>query len=174
MLEKEEPFLHQKISDKVKYFDPAFHSITPEGFNARLTFLHQCTRQGPTIANSDNWSGYNTANNLAFGRQPVCILRIGDFYYTKILINNLQISYDQPMKWDLNPEGIGAMPMFANISIKFTFIGGSSLAGHISRLQNAVSFNYYANTEVYDDRAELAQFNENGDMTKFAPFTPRK
>lgn len=171
MLEKEEPFLHHKISDKVKYFDPAFHSISPEGFNARLTFLQQCTRQGPTIGNSDNYTANNTANNLAFGRPPVCILRIGDFYYTKILIDSMTINFD-PLMWDLNTEGIGVMPMIANVDLNFKFIGGSSLAGHIARLQNALSFNYYANTEVYDDRSELAEYDENGDLTKFAPYNP--
>jgi len=165
MLEKEEPFLHHKISDKIKYFDPAFHSISPEGFNARLTFLQQCTRQGPTIGQSDNFAVDNTANNLSFGRPPVCILRIGDFYYTKILIDSLSISYD-PLMWDLNTEGIGVMPMIADINMRFKFIGGSSLAGHITRLQNALSFNYYANTEVYDDRAELADYDEDGNITK--------
>jgi len=170
MLEKEEPFLHHKISDKIKYFDPAFHSISPEGFNARLTFLQQCTRQGPTIGSSDN-GNETTANNLAFGRPPVCILRIGDFYYTKILIESLSFSFD-PLMWDLNQEGIGAMPMIADINMRFKFIGGSSLAGHITRLQNALSFNYYANTEVYDNRSELAEYDENGNIVKFAPFTP--
>lgn len=171
MLEKEEPFLHHKISDKVKYFDPAFHSISPEGFNARLTFLQQCTRQGPTIGNSDNYTANNTANNLAFGRPPVCILRIGDFYYTKILIESMTINFD-PLMWDLNTEGIGVMPMIANVDLNFKFIGGSSLAGHIARLQNALSFNYYANTEVYDDRSELVEYDENGDLAKFAPYNP--
>ena len=168
LLEKEEPFLHHKISDKIKYFDPAFHSISPEGFNARLTFLQQCTRQGPTIGSSDNYTENNTANNLAFGRPPVCILRIGDFYYTKIIIDGLTINFD-PLMWDLNTEGIGVMPMIADINLRFKFIGGSSLAGHITRLQNALSFNYYANTEVYDNRSELAEYDENGNIVKFKP-----
>ena len=167
LLEKNEPFLHHKISDKIKYFDPAFHSISPEGFNARLTFLQQCTRQGPTIGNSDN-GNETTANNLSFGRPPVCILRIGDFYYTKILIDNISISFD-PLMWDLNSEGIGVMPMIADINMRFKFIGGSSLAGHITRLQNALSFNYYANTEVYDNRSELADYDSNGNIDKFKP-----
>lgn len=167
LLEKEEPFLHHKISDKIKYFDPAFHSISPEGFNARLTFLQQCTRQGPTIGNSDNGTE-TTANNLSFGRPPVCILRIGDFYYTKIIIDSISISFD-PLVWDLNTEGIGVMPMIADINMRFKFIGGSSLAGHITRLQNALSFNYYANTEVYDNRSELADYDDSGNITKFKP-----
>lgn len=159
LLETNEPFLHHKITDKIKYFDPAFHSVSPEGFNARLTFLHQCTRQGPTIGGSDEAN--ITANNLAFGRQPVCILRIGDFYYTKIIITSMNIEYD-PMLWDLNyGDGIGSMPMFAKINLSFNFIGGSNLSGPIARLQNALSFNYYANTEVYDNRAEQVLY-ENG------------
>ena len=158
-----EPFLHHLISDKIKYFDPAFHSISPEGFNARLTFLHQCTRQGATVGNADsvNSSIATTAYNLAFGRPPVCVLRLGDFFNTKIIIESLTINYEQP-QWDMNPEGIGMMPMFADVNINFKFIGGSDLAGPISRLQNAVSFNYYANTSVYDNRAEVVEYDSNG------------
>jgi hypothetical protein len=169
-LENTDPFLHHLISEKIKYFDPAFHSISPEGFNARLTFLHQCTRQGPTVGNSD--SNAMTAYNLAFGRPPVCVLRIGDFYYTKIIISSVDIDYDD-MQWDLNPEGIGVMPMMANVRINFTFIGGSDLAGPISRLQNAVSFNYYANTGVYDNRAEMVEYDKDksGKVTKYKPYS---
>ena len=119
--------LHHKIVDKIKFFDPAFHSITPEGFNERLTFLHQCTRQGNTESLSDN--GKNI-RNLSFGAPPICVLRIGDFYNTKIIIDGLQISYDETM-WDLNDEGIGVMPMVAKIDISFKFIGGSDLQGPI-------------------------------------------
>lgn len=166
-LELNDPVLHSKITDKIKYFDPAFHAISPEGFNARLTFLQQCTRQGPTYAASDaNANG--SANNMSFGRPPVCILRIGDFYYTKIIIESLNIDYEQ--QWDLNPEGIGVMPMIANVTLNFKFIGGSSLSGPISRLQNALSFNSYANTEVYDNRAERAEYDEGGNLVSFQPY----
>ena len=153
------------LVNKVKYFDPAFHSITPEGFNARLTFLQQCTRQGPT--NSVSGGGVNKnssdflkmASNLAFGRAPYCILRIGDFFNTKICIDSMSISYDNdngPL-WDLNQEGAGVQPMMANVSINFKFIGGQDLSGPIERLQNAVSSNYYANASVYDKNA---RYNE--------------
>lgn len=169
-LKLEDPFLHNLVADKIKYFDPAFHSISPEGFNARLTFLHQCTRQGSTVGGNDSQVG-TTAYNLAFGRPPVCVLRLGDFYYTKIIINSIGINYESP-QWDLNPEGIGVMPMFAKVNIGFVFLGGSDLAGPISRLQNAVSFNYYANTSVYDNRAEMVQYDEsgNGREVKFKPY----
>ena len=159
LLDKEAPFLHHLISEKIRYFDPAFHSISPEGFNARLTFLHQCTRQGSTIENGN--PNQITAYNLAFGRPPICVLRLGDFYYTKIIINSLNIQYETP-QWDLNPEGIGVMPMFAKVSMQFTFLGGSDLAGPIARLQNAVSFNYYANAGVYDNRAEMVEYKNDG------------
>lgn len=169
-VEKNQPFLRHLITDKIRYFDPAFHSISPEGFQARLTFLHQCTRQGATVENDNG--AQSTAYNLAFGRPPVCVLRLGDFYYTKIIINSLSINYETP-QWDLNPEGIGVMPMFANVSLSFTFLGGSDLAGPISRLQNAVSFNYYANTGVYDNRAEMVEYDPEGTgrEIKFKPFS---
>ena len=159
LLDKEAPFLHHLISEKIRYFDPAFHSISPEGFNSRLTFLQQCTRQGSTIENGN--PNQITAYNLAFGRPPICVLRVGDFYNTKIIINSLNIQYENA-QWDLNPEGIGVMPMFAKVSITFTFLGGSDLAGPIARLQNAVSFNYYANAGVYDNRAEMVEYDPNG------------
>lgn len=171
LLEKNDPFMHHLITDKIKYFDPAYHSISPEGFNARLTFLHQCTRQGSTVGGADNQL-QGSAYNLAFGRPPVCVLRLGDFYYTKIVINSIGIQYETP-QWDLNPEGIGVMPMFAKVSLNFVFLGGSDLSGPISRLQNAVSFNYYANTGVYDNRAEMVQYDSdgNGREVKFKPYS---
>ena len=159
-LSSDEPFLHHLISEKIKYFDPAFHSISPEGFNARLTFLQQCTRQGATVGNADN-SSTTTAYNLAFGRPPVCVLRVGDFYYTKIIITSMSFQFGDAT-WDMNPEGIGMMPMYADISINFIFLGGSDLAGPIARLQNAVSFNYYANASVYDNRAEKVEYDPSG------------
>jgi hypothetical protein len=144
-LKKKDKFIFDSFREKIKYFHPAFHSTTPEGLNSRLTFLQQCTRQGPT----DNME----TNNLAFGRPPVCILRIGDFYHTKIIIDSLNIDYE-PLVWDLNPEGIGVQPMIANVSLSFKFIGGESLYGPINKLQNALSFNYYANAGVYEARAD--------------------
>lgn len=164
-LAKENPILRNKIVDKIKYFDPAYHSITPEGFNARLTFLQQCTKQGSTNSASDTVST-KTASNLAFGAPPICVLRIGDFYNTKIIIDSLNIDYED-ISWDLNDEGIGVMPMIANINIGFKFLGGSDLSGPINRLQNAVSFNYYANTTVYDNRSELVEYDENGQIISF-------
>ena len=151
----------QKMVDYVKYFNPAYHSITPEGFNARLTFLHQCTRQGPTnavssgevVRGSSNYTKF--AGNLSFGRAPYCILRIGDFFNTKICIDSVSIQYDNNgVQWDLNPEGAGVQPMFANVSISFKFIGGQDISGPIARLQNAVTSNYYANASVYSKHAD--------------------
>jgi hypothetical protein len=149
-------FVFDRFRDKIKYFHPAFHSTTPEGLNSRLTFLHQCTRQGPTLETIGPDNLKYGANNLAFGRAPICILRVGDFYHTKIVIDNLSINYE-PIVWDLNPEGIGVQPMIANVTLSFKFLGGSSLAGPINRLQNALSFNYYANAHVYDVRADYVR-----------------
>ena len=149
-LTKNDNFLRSKIQDKIKYFDPAFHSMTPEGFNERLTFLQQCTRQGTT--KSALYGGKNT-RNLAFGKPPICVLRIGDFFNTKIVIDSVNIRYDET-QWDLNDEGIGIMPMFAQVDISFNFIGGSELANAVSILQNAVTYNYYANTSVYNPFAK--------------------
>ena len=170
--------VYKNILDKVRYFDPAYHSITPEGFNARLTFLHQCTRQGPTNAVTSgrvkgkeiDESGNTLTNgspdylkfagNLSFGRAPYCILRIGDFFNTKICIDSMSINYDNNggVQWDLNPEGVGVQPMYANISISFKFLGGQDITRPIERLQNAVTANYYANASVYNRHADNNKF----------------
>lgn len=161
-LEASNPMVWRAIVEKIRHFDPAFHSVTPEGYNARLTFLHQCTRQGPTRSVSGGRTGEGSsdylkfAGNLSFGRAPYCILRIGDFYNTKICITSLSISYDSGsgVQWDLNPEGTGVQPMFAKVSMTFNFLGGQDLSGPIERLQNAVTANFYANASVYDRHAD--------------------
>ena len=147
------PNYFQTISEKIKYFHPGFHSTTPEGLNTRLTFLQQCMRQGNSIYDD---KAQIQPQNLAFGKPPVCILRIGDFFNTKIVINSLSISYagGSAIQWDLNPSGVGVQPMMADVTMSIDLIGGQSLISPIDRLQNALSFNYYANTEMYDPRAD--------------------
>ena len=152
VLKQEDPIVFNSLMDKLQYFDPAFHSMTPEGFNGRLTFLQQCMRQGNTVSASDGRFS-KSANNLAFGRAPYCVLRLGDFYNQMIVIDNLSINYD-PLVWDLNIEGIGVQPLIAHVQLSFKFIGGGDLTGPVRRLQNAMSFNYYANARLYDNRAD--------------------
>jgi hypothetical protein len=163
-LETDDKFTYDKLKEKLQYFSPAFHSITPEGFNSRLTFLHQCTRQGDT-------NNQIRPDNLAFGRPPVSILRIGDFFYTKIVIESMSIDYE-PLVWDLNPEGVGVQPMIANVTLNFAFIGGSSLNGPIKKLQNAISFNYYANTGIFDGRADTGNKTEEPTVPTETPPVP--
>lgn len=126
-------------------FSSIFHSITPEEFHRRLTFLQQCVRQGKGIKSNSGLA----ANNPAFGKQPVQVLRIGDFFNTKIIIDNIDFDYTDTM-WDMNPEGMGMQPMIVDISIQMRIIGGQSLQTPISIIQNATSFNYYANSTFYD------------------------
>jgi hypothetical protein len=153
-IEQTNPFLYRSLKEKLKYFEPSFHSTTPEGLNSRITFLNQCLRPGDTIPTigTDGRPIYNDAINTAFGRPPVLVLRIGDFYNTKIIPRNLQFSYD-PLVLDMNREGIGVQPMIVGVNLSFDIIGGMGLARPVEDLQNALSFNYYANTEIYDERA---------------------
>ena len=157
VIKQDTPMVYDSLREKLKFFHPAFHSITPEGLNARLTFLQQCMRPGDTIptVKVDNQGGttlqYNNAVNTSFGSPPVLILRVGDFFHSKIIPENLNITYED---LDLNPEGIGVQPMIANVTLSFQFVGGQGLKESVDKLQNALSFNYYANTEIYDDRAD--------------------
>ena len=156
VIKETDPMVYDNIRDKIKYFNPAFHSMTPEGLNARLTFLQQCTRPGQTIPiiGPDGRPKYNDALNTSFGAPPVLVLRIGDFYHTKIIPSTLSITYEG---LDLNPEGIGIQPMLAKITLAFKIIGGMGLKEPVQELQNALSFNYYANTEIYDERATATE-----------------
>lgn len=152
-LEENSPIVFKSLKEKLKYFHPGFHSTTPEGLNARLTFLQQCIRPGDTIpikGISDNSD--LPARNTSFGPPPICVLRIGDFYHSKIIIRDVNISYDESV-WDMNPEGIGVQPMLANVTLQVSFIGGQGMESTVERLQNALSSNFYANTEMYDERS---------------------
>lgn len=162
-MEVYEPHSYKTISEKIKFFHPAFHSMTPEGFNGRLNFLHQCTRQGTNIGTET----IDFTTNLAFGRPPVCILRIGDFFHTKIVINSMTITYDSAgqVKWDLNPEGFVA-PMIADITLGISFIGGQALTAPINRLQNAMSYNFYASMNMFEPRADTVGFIQGKDKDK--------
>jgi len=160
MLKDSDPLAFKGLKNKLKYFNPAFHSTTPEGLNARLTFLNQCVRPGQTIPviGPDGKPKYNDALNTSFGAPPVLVIRVGDFYHTKAIPGTLSIDYETP-QFDINPEGIGLQPMIAKISLDLKFIGGQGLAQPIETLQNALSFNFYANTEMYDERAEETELN---------------
>lgn len=158
-LKDKDRMTYEKVMEKIQYFDPAFHSMTPEGFSARLNFLNQCMRTGNTVTASDG-SYAKSANNLAFGRPPFCVLRLGDWYNQMIVIDNISIDYD-PLVWDLNEEGIGVIPLIANVSMSFKFIGGGDLGGPVRRLQNAMSFNYYANGRLYDNRSDRMKYKWN-------------
>jgi hypothetical protein len=171
VIKEQVPMIYDSIKEKIKYFNPAFHSMTPEGLNARLTFLNQCVRPGETIPviGTDGRPKYNDAVNTAFGSPPVLVLRIGDFYNTKIIPRNISFTYE-PLIYDLNPEGIGVQPMIANVTLNFDFIGGHGLKEPVERLQNALSFNYYANTEIYDERAVATEDTTAIDKKYFGSF----
>ena len=43
--------------------------------------------------------------------------------------------------------------MIATVSMNFKYIGGQGMEAPVSELQNALSNNYFANTELYDPSA---------------------
>jgi outer membrane protein OmpA-like peptidoglycan-associated protein len=153
VLEEESPVQFSSLKEKLRYFQPAFHSTTPEGLNSRLTFLLQCVRPGDTIPIKGVSSDLDIrARNTSFGPPPICVIRVGDFYHSKVVIRDVNITYDEGV-WDLNPEGIGVQPMIANVTLQVNFIGGQGLSKPVERLQNALSSNFFANTEMYDPRS---------------------
>ena len=153
VLEEDSPVQFSSLKEKLRYFHPSFHSMTPEGLNTRLTFLQQCIRPGETlpIKGISDVSDTN-ARNTTFGPPPICVMRIGDFYHSKVAIRDVNLEFEEDL-WDLNPEGIGVQPMIANVTLQLSFIGGHGLAKPVERLQNALSSNFYANSEIYDPRS---------------------
>ena len=156
VIKETDPMVIDTIKDRIRFFNPAFHSMTPEGLNARLTFLHQCTRPGQTIPiiGPDGRPKYNDSLNTSFGAPPVLVLRVGDFFNTKIIPTSLGFTFEG---LDINPEGIGVQPMLAKVTLGFNIIGGMGLKEPVQQLQNALSFNFYANTEIYDERATATE-----------------
>lgn len=140
---------------------PAYHSYTPEDFSVRLTFLHQCLRQGNSIVQEVQSNGVPLVKNSAFGRPPFCVLRIGDFIHTKVVIENINFAYETP--WDLNPEGRGMQPMIARIDMSCKIIGGQAMKSPVDTIQNAESFNWYANSTFSN-----GSMNEYGDAYSYA------
>jgi hypothetical protein len=61
--------------------------------------------------------------------------------------------------------------MIADVTLQVSFIGGHGLEKPVERLQNALSSNFYANTEIYDYRATATEdrraFNKE-ELEKFA------
>jgi hypothetical protein len=152
-LQDTSPVIFSSLKEKLKYFSPAFHSMTPEGLNSRLTFLQQCVRPGNTIETNGSTLSNNYISNTSFGKPPICILRIGDFYNTKMIIDSLNIEYNvvgNSVTYDLNPEGIGVQPMIAKVTASVRYVGGAGLREPVLQLQNALSFNYYANADIYE------------------------
>jgi hypothetical protein len=133
--------INPKGFDGMDYFKPVFHSQTPFDLWKRYNFLHQCTRPGSTIDKTSN----NIATNSIFGKMPVCVVRIGDFFHSKMIINGL--SFDMiDSTWDLNPEGMGVQPMIIKVSMDVTLFGGQSMQFPIDKLQNAIDQNFSANS----------------------------
>lgn len=171
MNDRDEVFMDGFKSVSGNYFKSAFHSQTPEDYHKRLTFLQQCCRQGSAKRSSTMGAdGELRARNSVFGRQPICVLRIGDFFYTKVIIESLTIDYNES-PWDLNPEGFGVQPMIANITLNLKVMGGQSLKGPINALQNAVSYNHYANSNfsnkgIYKLPSAIAdkQYGDSNDL----------
>ena len=145
--------------------------MTPEGLNSRLTFLQQCLRPGETIPTvTKQGTQIVDADNTAFGPPPICVLRIGDFYHSKIFFDSISFSYD-PLLLDMNPEGIGAQPWLVRVSMQMFIVGGMSLEGPLSQLQNATSFNYFANTEIFLLSISQSSLNVGVFPTNFCNFS---
>ena len=165
-LEEDSPLAFNSLKEKLKYFHPGFHSTTPEGLNSRLTFLLQCLRPGDTIPIKGLADTTDIgARNTTFGPPPICVLRIGDFYHSKVVIKDVNFTYNDST-WDMNPEGIGVQPMIADVTVQLAFIGGQGLERPVERLQNALSSNFFANTEMYDERAQSTATTIDGKSTE--------
>lgn len=144
-----EPLFNQTITadkafpmgwDNVDYFASVFHSQTPYDLHKRVQFLKQLMYPGDT-----NEKINQIGSNSLFGRMPVCVMRIADWFHSKVFVNSLNFDLTEST-WDTNPEGMGMQPMFLKVTMDVTVIGGMSLKSPINRLQTATDFNHVANS----------------------------
>jgi hypothetical protein len=161
--------------EKLNVFSPVFNSQTPFDFTKRYTFLHQLTRPSKL-------SNITDISNTVFGRMPVFVIRYGDFIHSKAIARSINFDINEST-WDLNPEGMGAIPLYCTVTMDLTLLGGQSLAGPIDRIQTANDSNfianstfnagYYANNKTF----EKARKQEETQWPKLAhgnPPNPRK
>jgi hypothetical protein len=130
--------------ERLKTFTPSFNSQTPFDFTKRYVFLHQLTRPSK-LKNLTN------IENTAFGRMPVFVLRYGDFIHSKAIAKSINFDL-QESTWDLNPEGMGAIPLICNVTMDIMLLGGQSLAGPIDKIQTANDSAFIANTSFNSGR----------------------
>jgi hypothetical protein len=130
--------------DKMEYYKPTFHSQTPFNFNERIQFLKQTTRPRQSIQ-----SASDIGSNSLFGKMPICVLRIGDYINTKVVVKNVNIDYAETT-WDMNPEGMGMQPMIAKVSMDLSVIGAMALEWPVNKILTANDFNFVANGDFYD------------------------
>jgi len=130
--------------EKLNVFTPSFNSQTPFDFTKRYVFLHQLTRPSRLRNNGE-------IDNTVFGRMPVFILRYGDFLHTKAIARSINFDITEST-WDLNPEGMGAIPLMCTVTMDLTLLGGQSLAGPIDRIQTASDSSFIANTSFNSGR----------------------
>jgi hypothetical protein len=126
--------------EKLNVFTPSFNSQTPFDFTKRYIFLHQLTR--PSKLKDKNLT---KTDNTVFGRMPVFVIRYGDFIYSKAIARSINFDITEST-WDLNPEGMGAIPLYCTVTMDLTLFGGQSLAGPIDRIQTANDSNFIANS----------------------------
>jgi hypothetical protein len=124
--------------EKLNVFSPVFNSQTPFDFTKRYTFLHQLTRPSKL-------SNITDISNTVFGRMPVFVIRYGDFIHSKAIARSINFDITDST-WDLNPEGMGAIPLYCNVTMDLTLLGGQSLAGPIDKIQTANDSNFIANS----------------------------
>lgn len=127
-----------------------FMSYTPEDLYKRLTFLHQCTRQGRSQLTNDN-----NISNAVFGKPPVIVFKLGDMYNTKAMITSLNLSFENELPWDLNPEGFGVQKMGCKVTMNLNLIGASTIERPKSHILNGESRRFYANSS-YEPQAGSA------------------
>jgi hypothetical protein len=148
--------------EKLKTFAPSFNSQTPFDFTKRYVFLHQLTRPSKLPKSIDN-----KVDNIIFGRMPVFVLRYGDFLHTKAIVRSVNFDISEST-WDLNPEGMGVIPLMCNVTMDLTLLGGQSLAGPIDRIQTANDSSFIANTSFNGGRyKDNVRFESSRDQEFF-------
>ena len=137
--------------EQLRKFTPIFNSQTPYDFTKRYIFLHKLCRPSKLEVT-------NQPDNSVFGRMPAFVIRIGDFIHSKAIARSINFDMNDSM-WDLNPEGMGAIPMSCTVTMDIVLLGGDSLERPIPRIQTANDNNFIANSTFSTSRNGLYKNN---------------
>ena len=95
-------------------FQPAFFSGSKVDFKNKMEFLMKLTRPAVNPA----------VSGFAFTKPPIAHIVLGTWFNSDVIINSVSMDYsDAPWTLDIVSNPVAVQPMWATVTLDFTFIG---------------------------------------------------